>query len=164
MDNSLQEKLNQILNDPQALEQVKSLGGMLGLTGNDTPAPPPQNANNIPSPTPRQEPQPPQQAEQQSGSPLGALGNLGNLGNLGGLGGLAGLGGSGGEGISPEALQMITKLMPMLSSIQQEDSSTQLLTSLRPFLGKERQGKLDQAKKMLQLMKMLPLIKNTGLL
>jgi hypothetical protein len=86
-------------------------------------------------------------------SPLAGLGNLGNLGNLGGLGGLDG-----------DMLQTIMKVAPMLSSFKQEDDNTRLLHALRPMLCEERQKKLDEATKLLQLMRMLPLLKDSGIL
>ena len=64
-------KLNEILNNPQAMEQVSALAGMLGL-GSDQAAP----ASSAPKEAPQSNPAP-------AASPLSALGNLGNLGNLG---------------------------------------------------------------------------------
>lgn len=119
----LQEKISQILSDPQALEQIKGLGGMLGLNTN--------NSNNNPLP--------PQPQQQKSANPLEGL-------------------------LGDDSLGMITKMMPLLSSFKQEDDSTRLLAALRPFLSEPRQKKLDEAKKMLQLIKLLPLIKKTGIL
>ena len=51
------------------------------------------------------------------------------------------------------------KLVPVLSNIKQDDDTTRLLHALRPFLSEERQQKLDEATKMLQLVKILPVIK-----
>jgi len=65
--------------------------------------------------------------------------------------------------VPQEAIQTVAKLIPMLNSIKTEDEATRLLLALRPFLKEERQQKLDQAKKMLQLIKILPMIKNANL-
>ncbi len=62
-----------------------------------------------------------------------------------------------------EMMQTIMKVAPMLSTFRQEDDSTRLLRALRPMLGPERQKKLDEAIKLIQLMRMLPLIKSSGL-
>lgn len=70
------------------------------------------------------------------------------------------------ESTSPvdgEMLQTIMKVAPMLSAFRQEDNSTRLLRALRPMLGPERQKKLDEAIKLMQLMRMLPLLKGSGL-
>lgn len=62
-----------------------------------------------------------------------------------------------------DALSGITKIMPILNMVKQEDETTRLLMALRPFLSEEKRKKLDDAKKMLQFMKVLPLLKNGGL-
>ena len=113
MDN-IQDKIAEIMADPEALSQVQSLGRMLGL-GSDEPAPPPK-------PEPKS-----------------------------------------GELIPTEALGTITKLMPLLSMANQEDDTSRLLAALRPFLSEEKCRKLDSAKKMLQIMKLLPALKEGGL-
>lgn len=118
----LQQKISQILGDPQAMEQVKSLGNMLGL------APPDAQNTNLPA-----QPQPQKMQSSVDGM------------------------------MSPDTIGTITKIMPILNSLKQEDESTRLLVALRPFLSTEKQRKLDEARKMLQLLRILPMIKNTGL-
>ena len=71
---------------------------------------------------------------------------------------------SGFPNISSDRMETGMKLMPVLSGLKQEDDTTRLLRSLRPFLGEERQQKLDEATKMLQLLKMLPVIKEFNFL
>lgn len=118
----LQQKISQILSDPNALEQVKSLGNMLGLA--------PSTGANMSQPVIQQ------QTKKES------------IPN---------------EMMSPDTIGTITKIMPILSSIKQDDESTRLLTALRPFLSAEKQKKLDEARKMLQLLRILPMIKGSGL-
>lgn len=67
-------------------------------------------------------------------------------------------------GLNTDMISIVTKLAPLLSSIKKEDKNTYLLNSLRPFLGKPRQKKLDESIKMMQLMKILPLLKDSGVL
>lgn len=62
-------------------------------------------------------------------------------------------------GLDGDMLKTIMKMAPLLSSFRQEDDSTRLLRALRPLLGHERQQKLDQAIQMLQMMRVLPLLK-----
>ena len=62
-----------------------------------------------------------------------------------------------------ELLQTVMKIAPLLSTIRQEDKNTRLLRALRPMLGQERQRKLDEAEKMLQMLRILPLLKGTGI-
>lgn len=123
-------KLNQVLSDPAAMEQVGALAKMLGLQQEASPPKPipPQPQNN-------------------------SFGNLAGL--LGGLGG--------GNGMDPAMLQTVSRLMPLLQSMQQEDDSTRLLHSLRPLLGPERQRRLDEVSKLLRLFRLLPMLKGQGL-
>ncbi len=112
MDN-IQDKIAEIMADPEALSQVQSLGKMLGI------AP---------------EPKPPEPKAPENNSML-----------------------------SGEALKSIAKIAPLLSNINREDDTTRLLSALRPFLSEEKCRKLDSAKKMLGIMKVLPLLKSEGL-
>ncbi len=157
-------KLNEILSNPQAMEQVNALAGMLGL-GSDAAA-----SGGASSSVPASEPS-------SQSNPPSALGNLGNLSNaassLGGLGALGGLfggnpGGNSGSnplaGMNGEMMQAMIKLLPLLNSFQQEDDNTRLLHALRPLLGGERKKKLDEAVKIMQMLRLLPLLKNQGIL
>lgn len=58
-----------------------------------------------------------------------------------------------------DTMKMVMKIMPLLSDIKQDDDTTRLLRALRPFLSEERRSKLDEATKILQIMKILPVIK-----
>ena len=69
-----------------------------------------------------------------------------------------------GLGLDGDMLQTVMKLAPLLSSLNQEDDSTRFLHAPRPMLSNERQTKLDQASKILQLMRMLPLLRSQGIL
>lgn len=66
-------------------------------------------------------------------------------------------------GITPEALQILTRLAPLFQQSRQEDDSIRLLRALRPLLGPARQQKLDEAIRILQMMRLLPLLKDSGL-
>ena len=61
------------------------------------------------------------------------------MSSLGGLGNTLGALGGGGNGVSPEMLNTIMKIAPLLGSINQEDDNTRLLHALRPLLKSERQ-------------------------
>lgn len=58
----------------------------------------------------------------------------------------------------------ILKLMPILTSMNKEDNNTRLLNALRPFLKEEKRKKIDEAIKIMQILKILPLLKNQGIL
>ena len=66
-------------------------------------------------------------------------------------------------GIDGDTVKMVSKLAPLLSSFRREDDNTRFLHALRPMLCPERQKKLDEAIKLLQLMRVLPLLKDSGL-
>lgn len=179
----LSAKLNEMLSDPQTMQQIQSL---LGSLGNGAAAPNPPAAT----------------APQQSSTPdlsalAGLLGSMGGspgnapakapdlsalAGMLGGnnqgqspdLSALAGLLGNAGKPPAPAAspggidsvqlISAVSKIAPLLQRVQQEDDSTRLLYALRPMLSPERQAKLDESLKMLRMMRLLPLLKNTGIL
>lgn len=61
------------------------------------------------------------------------------------------------------SLQLMTRFAPLLSQLDREDDSTRLLQALRPLLSEERRQKLDQAAKLLQLLRLLPLLRGSGL-
>ena len=58
----------------------------------------------------------------------------------------------------------MTRAAPLLASANREDGSTRLLAALRPLLGEARQKKLDEAAKILKLLHLLPLLKESGVL
>ena len=57
----------------------------------------------------------------------------------------------------------LIKLLGMFSQMKENDDS-RLLLSLKPYLKSERQEKVDQAVKILKLMEMLPILKESGIL
>ena len=63
-----------------------------------------------------------------------------------------------------ETLSTIMKIMPIISSINKEDKNTKFLSALRPLLSDKRQAKLDESVKMMQMIKVLPLLKGQGIL
>ncbi len=111
MDN-IQDKIAEIMADPEALKEVQNLGKMLGIGGDNNSAP------SVPDISPA---------------------------------------------VSDEALSSIAKIAPLLSQVNREDDTTRLLSALRPFLSEEKCRKLDSAKKMLGLMRLLPVLKSEGL-
>ncbi len=107
----LQDTLNQIMSNPEAMRQVQSLGEKLGLSGT-APAP---------------EPKPPVQSG------------------------------------SPELMSAFTKLAPLMSASKPNDETAALLNALRPFLSGEKLQRLQSAQKLISLIKIIPLIKDSGL-
>ncbi len=68
-----------------------------------------------------------------------------------------------GNGLPPDILSIGAKLMPLMSSLNRDDESTVLLNALRPFLSKQKCQRLDEASKILRIMRLLPAIKDMGI-
>ncbi len=100
-----------------------------------------------------------------SGPDLGALAGL-----LGGMGGgrqeQAGrqqqdAGGDGGNpGFDPRLLGVLTRAM---AAMRETDPNIQLLDALRPYLEGRRREKVDEAIKVLRLLKLVPLLQESGI-
>lgn len=107
----LQDALNQIMSNPEAMRQVQSLGEQLGL--GKTAAPP------LPSPPP-------------------------DSGNT-------------------QMLSALTKLAPLMRAAKPQDETAALLNALQPFLSGEKRARLAQAQRLISLIRMIPLLKDSGL-
>lgn len=68
------------------------------------------------------------------------------------------------ENSAAEALPAVMKFMPLIGSLQAEDDSTRLLRAVKPFLSPERQARIEQAIKLIRIIKIIPLLKEKGLL
>ena len=107
----LQDTINKIMSDPEAMRQVQSLGEKLGITNSAPVQPPP-----VPQPS----------AE---------------------------------NGLS----SALSKLMPLMSAAKPNDETAALLNALRPFLSGEKLERLQSAQKLVSLIRIIPLIKDSGL-
>lgn len=132
----LNQQIQNILSDPQAMGQLQGLLRSLGGGQGDNQ---------------------PQAAPASSGPDLSSL-----LGALGGGAPQPAQNESSLAGVSPQALSMMTRLMPLLSQANREDDATRLLRALRPLLGEQRQKKVDEAIQVLQMLRLLPLLKESG--
>lgn len=56
----------------------------------------------------------------------------------------------------------ISKLLPLLGNLNQENEDTRLLSALRPYLHGQRAQRLEESMRLLRLMKLLPLITEGG--
>lgn len=152
-------KLSELLGSPEGLDKIKSLAGLLGQTAF------PQNPPGDVPPAPAAAP-----------SPLTGI----NMDSMKGLAEMLGQAfqnspgpeaapasampaAPGGLGIDPGMLQTLMKLAPLLSSFKQEDDNTRLLHALRPLLKEPRRKKLDDAIRMMQMLRVIPLLKNQGI-
>ncbi|MCI8915381.1 MAG: hypothetical protein HFF26_01750 [Oscillospiraceae bacterium] len=143
----LEEKLEGILGNPQAMAQIMSLAQSLNLGGpgqgqsqEQDPAPPPE-----PGPSPARDGAPaPPSGEAPAPAPPAA--------GSGGLGGLMGALGS----LDAGTLSAAAQLMGQFTD-GGDDRRTALLNALRPFVQEKRYAKLDKA---IQIAKLSRLIRS----
>lgn len=159
-------KLSSLLENPAELEQMKNLAGALlggGQTEASSQPSSAQSTSSQPSLSSAQ-PSPPAAGNGAGGPDPSAL-----LASL-----LSGAGSTPssspeptpGDGllssISPKEIQAIMKLGSVLKSKRPDDRS-QLLLALKPHLSPARQERVDQAVKILRILDILPLLKDSGL-
>ena len=128
----LEDKLNTILGDPQAMGQIMALAQSLG-GGQDQPpeAPPP--------PDHRDEPPPSGHGQAASPPDLSAL--------------LGSLTGEGGGGLDPRLLTLGARIMSEYNA--DDGGRTALLQALRPFVKERRYAKLDRAIQIAKLSRLI---------
>lgn len=107
----MQDQINKILSDPEALKQVQSLAGQLGLNTNAPPAPKPE--------------------------PAIAAGT--------------------------DLTGVMSTLAPVMSAASTDSETDALLNALKPFLSGEKARRLDSARRIIKLIRLIPLIKDSGL-
>ena len=56
----------------------------------------------------------------------------------------------------------ISKILPLLGNLNQENEDTRLLAALRPYLHGQRAERLEESMRLLKLMKLLPLLTEGG--
>lgn len=61
-------------------------------------------------------------------------------------------------------IEAVMKLGEMLSSMNKPDKNTQLLMALKPHLRPENRSKVDSALKLMKIMSILPLLRESGAL
>lgn len=86
---------------------------------------------------------------------------------------MAALGGMMGEEESPPPppppqetvgvdIAAISKILPLLGNMNQENEDTRLLAALRPYLHGQRAERLEESMRLMKLMKLLPLLTEGG--
>ena len=134
----LTSKIAQILGDPKSMEMVKDLAQSLGANMNQRDNTAENNDKN----------------GSLSVNDNNSLTGGGDLSNM--LSGISNM------PISPQQFTMVMNIMGKLKS-EQNDDRAKLLLALKPHLSPERQKKADNAVKMLKIVSLLPMIKDTGL-
>ena len=141
-------KINELLSNPAALAQIQSLAASLGLGGSG------ESGGNGGG-----------GGSSQGSTPGGASAPSadGESGLLSTLSGLLGQQKEPSAAAGGELAQSLLRMAPLLGSLREETPGTQLLRALRPLLSPARQERLDQAIRLLQLTRVLPLLKSSGL-
>ncbi len=66
--------------------------------------------------------------------------------------------------LSPDIINTVKTLAPILSSMKDENKYTKFLCSLRPLLSEPRQKKLDESSKIVKLIQIFPVLKDSGVI
>lgn len=61
-------------------------------------------------------------------------------------------------------LTALTRLLPLLTGVGEDNEDTRLLAALKPYLHGERAKRLDESMRLLRLMKLLPVLQTQGIL
>ena len=61
-------------------------------------------------------------------------------------------------------LQTLTKLLPLLSGVGQDNEDTRLLQALRPYLHGSRADRLEDTVRLLKMARLIPLLQEQGIL
>ena len=59
-------------------------------------------------------------------------------------------------------MALLSKILPLLGNLNQENEDTRLLTALRPYLHGQRAQRLEESMRLMQLMRLLPLLTEGG--
>ncbi len=135
----LTNRINQILSDPQSMQMIQNMAQSLGLN------PPAEQPSVVPPPSTN------------SGLDMNQLGSL--LSQLG-LGQNTAVSAPQLPAIDMNTMLQIQKAMQLFT---QGNKNVDLLRSLRPLLSEKRQKKVDDAVRIMQLIQMLPMLKESGL-
>lgn len=136
----LTNQLNKILSDPQSMAQIESIMGSLGLNNSQN-----NEQNNNQNDNQNNEYNNSQNQVSSQTQSSSAQQNSNFIPNS-------------------DMINMLSSLAPLLNQMKTEDNSTRLLTALKPMISDERGTKVDQALKILQLMKVFPMLKDSGML
>ena len=63
-----------------------------------------------------------------------------------------------GKSDNGDIMDILVKVMPLLSTIDKESDDERLLKALVPYMNEERRSKLDTAQSLLKIAKILPLL------
>lgn len=132
----LEDKLNAILGNPEAMGQIMSIARSLSDSGSEKQAAPPPSDGTDPPEAPEAEPSDARTPDPDAVSAL--LSGLTDRTSDGGGSPLSAL-----SGLDPALVQIALRLFAAYSA--EDDRRTALLNALKPFLKEERQAKMEKA-------------------
>ena len=144
--------LNSILSDPNKIEQLRQVAVSLGIHPDGGPG---SGQTSQPG------------ASNSSGIDTGAIASI--LQNLQAAGGASqagqdGTGRSSGGTAGGFNVEMISKISQIMNTFNQNDKNVDLLRSLKPHFSPARAGKIDDAIRIMQLIRVWPVLRDSGLL
>lgn len=183
-------QINQLLSSPEGMQQIQNIAAALGLGGGNGAPPPPAtvapSAFSAPSPPAgnsgfdvnqimgmlnqlglnKQNSSPPQ-PEPVAAQPAAAAPNI-DVNQIAGMLSKLGLGAGGNQGCTANNapaidLNMMMQVQKAMQRFAAGNKNVDLLRSLKPHFSEARQKKVDDAIKIMQLINMLPMLKETGL-
>lgn len=156
----LMAKLQEILSTDEGQENLKQIAGMLGGQDNQPDLGAIGSLLNQNSGTPSAQ----NQQNSSGGFDLSALSAL--LGQAGNpqQGQAPPENAGGGLDLGGLDIGTLMKLQSVMGSMKRDDKNTQLIRALRPHLKEERQHRVDEAIRLMQLISMLPALRESGLL
>lgn len=159
--------------NPDSGPDLSALLGMLGSMGGNEPPPEPRSSQSQSSGPDlsallgmlggmgSSEPPPTESRRANPGGGAGAGPDISSLlGMLGGIGG-GSRSQSAAPGIDPNMIGALGRAMGVM---RENDHNIELLKALRPYLNDHRQEKVDEAVKVLRMLKLLPILQESGIL
>ncbi|RGX53314.1 hypothetical protein DWV16_16975 [Anaerotruncus sp. AF02-27] len=163
----LNSTISSILGDPQKMEQLRAVAQSLGIDTGAAGAPGGQPAQNTPPPPSGS---PGNQAAPSGGGvdPAAIASILQNFQNMGGTNAAnaantASAAQNAGAGSGPD-LGAFSKIAGLMSAYNQSDKNVELLRSLKPHFSPTRASKIDDAVRIMQIIRMWPALRDSGLL
>lgn len=153
--------INNILNSKEGMEKLQDLANTLGLGGNMPPNGFDMNNNETQQNDFNQnnQSQPTGQSDNIAETLTGIMNSLGLNNNQENSQNQQGSGSS----IPNIDINMIMNIQKAMSAFSQSNKNVELLRSLKPHFSDTRRKKVDDAIKIMQLINMLPMLKESGL-
>ena len=164
--------INNVLGSKEGMEQLQSMANSLGLgsalqdglsgmqqQNTSNPEMPFQETNSFPSLEPPEAPQ----SQNNGGMAQAFAGILNNLGKDSSSPSDAPSENTQGFSMPNIDMNMIMNIQKAMSAFQSSSQNVSFLTSLKPHFSEGRQKKVDDAIKLMQLISMLPMLKESGL-